>query len=100
MQGQFGFIDYPFVAGKGNKYMWHFWGIPEDYAGKKLGVTAVSRSGQTVNVFSGGLGGANIGAVAHTPSSMTLPTAGLWRLDVRVGGQIIGSIVVDVKAEG
>lgn len=95
--GQYGFIDSPFVAGRGNKYMWHLWGKPEDFVGKKLEITAESRYGKTARVFSGGLAGALNGAVAHTPSTMTLPTPGPWRLDVRVGGQLIGSVVVAVK---
>lgn len=100
VQGQYGFIDSPFVAGQGQKYMWHFWGKPEDFVGKELEVTAVSQEGKTANVFSGTLGGANNGAVAHSPSTMLLPSPGVWRLDVRVGGQLIGHIVVQANAAG
>ncbi|HYG56908.1 MAG TPA: hypothetical protein VD902_02405 [Symbiobacteriaceae bacterium] len=96
-EGQYAFIDAPFVAGKGQKYMWHFWGKPEDYAGKSLEVKATHRDGRTIEVWSGGLAGANNGAVAHMPSSMSLPSPGLWRLDVRVGGQLIGHIVVEAS---
>lgn len=98
--GKYGIIDTPFVAGQGNKYMWHFWGEPGEFGGKKLQVEATNRDGKTVVVFEGGLGGPNNTATAHTPSSMTIPSAGRWKLIVRVGGEVVGHIVVDVKAVG
>ncbi|MFC4766022.1 hypothetical protein [Effusibacillus consociatus] len=32
-KGKLGFMDAPFVAGQKQKYMWHFWGKPEDFNG-------------------------------------------------------------------
>jgi hypothetical protein len=98
VQGLFGFIDMPFVAGQGQKYMWHFWGAPEAFVGKPLKVTAANPDGKTIDLFSGILAGANNGAVAHLPSSMTLPSPGLWRLEVRVDDRVIGHIVVQVAS--
>lgn len=95
VEGQFGFIDVPFVAGEGNKFMWHFWGNPEDFNGKTLEVTGVSQSGQSIPVLKTALSGPNNGAVAHTPSMMSLPSLGLWRLEVRVDSKHIGNIVVE-----
>lgn|GEM_PF-665762 len=100
VEGKYAFIDEVVVAGKRQKYMWHFWGKVEDYAGKGLEVKATSREGKTIAVWSGGLAGANNGAVAHTPSTMSLPAPGLWRLDVYVGGELIGHIVVEAKPAG
>ncbi|HYF76368.1 MAG TPA: hypothetical protein VD973_04520 [Symbiobacteriaceae bacterium] len=100
VEGKYGFIDDPFVAGQGNKYMWHFWDESGKYGGKKLQVEATNREGKTVSVFEGGLGGPNNTATQHTPSTMMLPSAGRWRMTVRVGGEVVGHIVVDVKAPG
>lgn len=100
VEGKFGFIDTPFVAGQGNKYMWHFWDESGTYGGKKLQVEATNREGKTVSVFEGSLGGPNNTATQHTPSSMMLPSPGRWKLTVRVGGEVVGQIVVDVKAAG
>jgi hypothetical protein len=97
VEGQYGFIDADFVAGEKQKYMWHFWGKAEDSAGKTLVVKASNKAGKTVDVLSGTLAGPNNGAVAHMPSTMSLPAPGLWRLDIYVGGQLRGHIVVDVK---
>jgi dihydrofolate reductase len=80
VEGQHGFIDTDFVAGQPQQYMWHFWGNAEDYVGKRLSVKATDKAGKTAPVFSGLLRGANNGAVAHTPSTMSLPASGLWRL--------------------
>jgi hypothetical protein len=99
-KGRFGFIDAPFVAGQAQKYMWHFWGNPDELVGKQLVVTAIPQGSKVERqVFTGTLGGANLGAVAHTPSTMSLPTPGLWRLNVRVGGKLLGSLVIQVVSE-
>lgn len=93
-----GFIDAGFIAGKTNKYMWHFWGTPKDLDGK-FEVKAV-KQGETrmIDVFaSDSLGGAHNGADRNIPSSMSLPEPGLWRLLPFVNGRLIESIVVDVK---
>lgn len=93
-----GFIDAGFIAGKGNKYMWHFWGRKEELSGT-FQVKAI-KQGDTriINVFeASNLGGKNNGADAHIPSSMSLPEPGRWRLLPYVNGRLLPSIVVDVK---
>lgn len=97
-EGRFGFIDSPFIAGQSNKYMWHFWGNANELVGKTLKVTGVSQSASTkVDVLTTDLSGPNNTATAHVPSTMSLPTPGLWRLDVTVDGRPIGSVVVRVQ---
>lgn len=96
-EGRFGFIDAPLVAGQQQKIMWHFWGRSEDLVGKSLKVVAVhERTGKTLTALETRLAGPNNGAAAHTPSGMTLPAPGLWRLDVYVDGRLQGHIVVEV----
>ncbi|WP_051251517.1 DUF4871 domain-containing protein [Paenibacillus harenae] len=93
-----GFIDPGFIAGKGNKYMWHFWEADQKLDGK-LTVMAVKKgNNQMIGVFDGfSLGGALNGADRSVPSSMSLPEAGVWRLLPFVGGKLVDSIVVEVK---
>ncbi|MFK7692598.1 DUF4871 domain-containing protein [Paenibacillus sp. HJGM_3] len=93
-----GFIDPGFLAGKTNKYMWHFWGPPEELNGKFVVKAVKQGDDQMIDVFSAdALAGENNGADRHFPSSMSLPEPGLWRLLPFVNGRLIESIVVDVK---
>jgi hypothetical protein len=102
-----------FIANKANKYMWHFWGTKEELAQKPFRVEAINlKTNKKVKAlalipdnntlemvweYAGSLGGPNNGADAHLPSSLKLPTSGLWQLDAYLGGKLKGSIVVDVK---
>lgn len=98
IENKVGFIDSGFVAGKWNKYMWHFWGRQEDLKGN-LNVKAV-KQGETrvIDVFeAGSLGGKHNGADAHIPSGMSLPEPGRWRLLPYINGKLFPSIVVEVK---
>ncbi|WAA12791.1 DUF4871 domain-containing protein [Fervidibacillus halotolerans] len=101
-----GFIDVPFIANKGNKYMWHFWGdsIPEG----ELTIVAVKKGSNDIapalkrngkNVWTTGVpaGGPHNGADAHIPSSMTLREPGKWALLVHLGKTYWDYIVIDVK---
>lgn len=91
-----GFIHPGFIAGKGNKYMWHFWGDKSELDGK-LSIMAVKRGDeQLIPVFSGKLGGPNNGADRHIPSTMMLPQAGMWRLLLFIDDKLFESIVVEV----
>jgi hypothetical protein len=92
------FIDTGFIAGKGNKYMWHFWGDKKKLDGP-FTIKAVKKgNNEMINVFSASsLGGALNGADRIAVSSMSLPTSGIWRLLAYVNDQMLGSIVVDVK---
>ncbi|TMV50848.1 DUF4871 domain-containing protein [Paenibacillus mesophilus] len=99
VKDRLGFIDPGFIAGKPNKYMWHFWGRAEELNGE-LKIDAVRRGSNRVeSVFEAArLGAALNGADAAIPTSMTLPDPGMWRLMAFVDGKLLGSVVVDVKA--
>lgn len=97
-----------FVANKPNKYMWHFWGTKEELAQTPFKVEAIDlNTGEkhqvllvgsgTVWEYNYGLGGPNNGADAHLPSSMKLPHSGKWQLDAYLGGNLFGSIVINVS---
>jgi len=88
-----------FVAGKPNKYMWHFWGPAESLYGP-LEIVAVKRgSSEPVPLFRATLAAGELnGADASMPSGLTLPTAGRWRLMAFVDGAPFGSVVVDVTS--
>lgn len=98
IEGKVGIIDPGFIAGQGNKYMWHFWGETEELQGE-LSIMAVKQGDdKLLEVFKAkSLGGANNGADRHIPSSMSLPESGLWRLIPFIDGRMLESIVVEVK---
>ncbi|MEF3303983.1 DUF4871 domain-containing protein [Paenibacillus sp. GYB003] len=94
-----GFIDaVGFKAGKANKYMWHFWGKPEELEGK-LEIKAVRQGSLRLeDVFAADkVGSALNGADAAFPSMMQLPEPGMWRLMAFIGGKLHGSVIVNVK---
>ncbi|GIO12640.1 hypothetical protein J19TS2_21950 [Cohnella xylanilytica] len=92
------FIHPGFVAGKGNKYMWHFWGTDEEIGGD-FQVFGVKRgSGELVKVFEGQVRPSpHNGADAAIPSSMMLPSAGAWKLVVTINERWFGTVVVEVR---
>lgn len=89
-----------FYPDRENKYMWHLWGNPGNLKGN-LKVTAThNKSNEQVTVIEGlPLGGAHNGADAHTPSMMSLPKSGMWKLDAYVDEQLHGSVFVKVYEE-
>lgn len=102
-----------FKAKVGNKYMWHFWGTKEELSQKPFRVEAINlKTGQKhqallenlgtpdekhVWEYNGLLGGPNNGANAHMPSGMELPSSGKWKFDAYLGGELFGSVVVEVS---
>ena len=107
-EGKFGFLIgsgledeeikiMPLIANEPNKYMWHFWG--QNLTGQSLKVigTNVETNEETVILDNFVLAGALNGADAHTPSSMVFPNAGIWQLDVYVGEDLLGNIIVEVN---
>ena len=101
-EGRLGFIYddgevVRFYPNKKQKYMWHFWGEPEELKGL-LKVTGTNQeTGKFITVFEDrGLGGPYNGADAHVPSLMSLPSPGLWELDAYIGEKLFGSITVQV----
>jgi hypothetical protein len=110
VQGNIGILGPDFIADKVNKYMWHFWGTNEELSQKPFRVEAIElQTGKKHPAFvidaggqvweRDGLGGPNNGADAHLPSSMVLPSSGLWQLNAYLGGKLKGSIIVDVKVK-
>lgn len=101
-EGKIGFIYddgevVRFYPNKKQKYMWHIWGKPEEINGTLTVVGTSKETGETVNVIKArSIGGPNNGADGHSPSLMTLPSTGLWRLDAYIGEKLFGSIIVEV----
>jgi hypothetical protein len=97
-QGKLAFIDPGFIAGKGNKYMWHFWGTNEELTGG-LQIYAVREStNERLMVFESKVSpGKHNGADAALPSGMSLPLAGKWKLIVIINKQWFGNVVVQVE---
>ncbi|MCA0989658.1 DUF4871 domain-containing protein [Pseudalkalibacillus hwajinpoensis] len=100
-EGRLGFIygeAATFKAGQPNKYMWHFWGTDDELDGGFKVIGTNQDTNEEVVVFeTNELAGAHNGADAHTPSSMQLPSSGTWELDAYVGGDLFGTVVVEVK---
>ncbi|MEK0314236.1 DUF4871 domain-containing protein [Cohnella sp. 56] len=104
IESEVGFIDAGFVAGKGQKYMWHFWGDDALLNGPFVLKAVKQGSDELIDVFgsaqwssanalSGKLNGADRTAV----TTMTLPEAGRWRLLPYVQGRLLDTIVVEVS---
>lgn len=99
-----GFIDAGFVAGKAQKYMWHFWGDDELLNGP-FAVKAVKQgTNELIEVYASNqlssanaLGSALNGADRTAVTMMTLPEAGRWRLLPYVQGRLLDTIVVEVS---
>ncbi|KOP64578.1 hypothetical protein AMS62_04410 [Bacillus sp. FJAT-18019] len=99
VEGRLGFIHPGLVAGQPNKYMWHFWGRDEDLTGD-LDITAVKKdTSEIIEVFHSKLmPGKHNGADATLPTTMSLPSPGLWRIMTSINGQLFGSVIVEVDA--
>ncbi|WP_098742431.1 DUF4871 domain-containing protein [Paenibacillus sp. EZ-K15] len=97
VEGRLGFIDPGFIANQPNKYMWHFWGRAEELKGDLL-ITAVKKgTTEIVDVFKTRISPyPHNGADAAIPTSMSLPSPGLWRIMVSINGQLFGSVIVEV----
>lgn len=99
-----GFIDAGFIAGKAQKYMWHFWG-DDDLLNGPFQVKAVKQgTDKIIDVYSSNqlssanaLAGELNGADRNVITSMNLPEAGRWRLLPYVKGRLLDTIVVEVS---
>jgi hypothetical protein len=97
-EGKLGFIYAPFKPNKEQKYMWHFWGNEKELQGKFEVVAISKETGEEAIVFQADtLSGPNNGADAHKPSMMKLPTVGMWKLDAYIGGNLFGTVIVEVQ---
>ncbi len=103
--GELGFGEYgPFIAGETQKYMWHFWGEQEILTQpfKVLGINKETGEEMTVLELPAAAAAStslspNNGADHHIPSTMMLPSAGVWKLKVYFGEELFGNVVVDVE---
>ena len=89
----------PIKAGATNKYIWHFWSDKEDYLGTFEVVATHEKNGKTVHVY----GAPNTktaqplnGANHHLLSLMSLPDAGLWRIDLTFDTVLFDSVYIHV----
>nr|WP_269846587.1 DUF4871 domain-containing protein [Paenibacillus roseus] len=115
-EGRLGFIYSDnelsrFYPGKQQKYMWHFWGSDPQKSQAKLGkevkVIAVSKTtGKEMELMKTKVMQSGSYYVQseiwdnepafRVPSMMSLPSPGLWRLDVYIDDKLFDSVVVRV----
>ncbi|MEQ2527553.1 hypothetical protein WMO40_12630 [Bacillaceae bacterium CLA-AA-H227] len=99
--GKLGIGEYgPFITGKSQKYMWHFWGNEKTLL-KPFKVVGISKDSDTkITLFelpkSTSLAPVN-GASHSLPSTLKLPEPGLWKLEAYFGEELFGSITVLVQ---
>jgi hypothetical protein len=100
--------DSRFYPNKVRKYTWHFWNSPNEekklMPGNKVKILGTSEdSKDNINVFEGAINtidtietSAESESVAKVPSTMSLPSKGIWRLDAYIDGNLFGSVYVTV----
>ncbi|TMU88360.1 hypothetical protein FGG79_03630 [Bacillus sp. BHET2] len=99
--GKLGFGEYgPFKAGESQKYMWHFWGDKATLLQPFKVIGVKEEKHEEVTVFqlpkSNSLA-PNAGADHHLPSTMSLPSKGMWKLMVYFGDELFGEVYVEVE---
>ncbi|MGE7768205.1 hypothetical protein [Peribacillus sp. NPDC096540] len=110
-----GIVGPEFKAGEVNKWLWHFWGDEQTIKGGNFKVVAINKdTGENEMALVTDAGTANErkvwnyeelayspngvrGSDSSRPSNISLPKAGIWRLEVFIGTERFGTIVVDVK---
>jgi hypothetical protein len=104
VQGRLGFTPpNMFRVNQSDKHMWFFWGNKKELLGQNVKVLGVSKqTGETVNVFAGNIDKDYLntsvdGKNLNMPSGLSLPSTGIWRLDVLVGEKPYGSVIVEVN---
>ncbi|MEY2196994.1 hypothetical protein AB7942_30495 [Neobacillus sp. BF23-41] len=86
-----------FYPNKTQKYMWHFWGEDKEFEGKLKVVATHENDSEQITVLEGvDLSGPNNGADRHTPSNMSLPKSGMWKLDAYIGDTLFGTVFIKV----
>jgi len=97
-EGKIGFIGGDFIAGQGNKYLWHFWGSDEELTGNLQIYGVQQQSLQMIPLFTVVLQPSPLnGADASLPSGFALPSPGIWKLVAVIDGKWFGNVVVDVQ---
>ncbi len=110
-----GIVGPEFEAGEVNKWLWHFWGDEQTIKNGNFKVVAINKdTGEKEMALVTGASTANErkvwaheklsyspngvrGSDSSQPSNMSLSKAGIWRLEVYLGTELFGSIVVNVK---
>jgi hypothetical protein len=94
-------MDQPILAGQHQQHTIYFWGSINEVTGK-LTMLAVSEDGKSISLIpktyiipAAPLDGAD----NHVKSLFSIPTSGLWRLQVYIDDQVFGSIVINVKED-
>lgn len=90
----------PITAGTTHKYIWHFWSDNDDYLEEFEVVAHYESNGKTVHVFSSqntATAQPLNGADHHLQSLISLPDAGMWRIDVTFGTVLFDSVYVKVQ---
>lgn len=98
--GRLAIIETPFVAGQSQKYMWHFWGSLDEVTGKLTILAEHQDSGKKMPLLQKVYivpAKPNNGADNHLPTLMSLPSKGLWKLDVYIDERPFDSIIVNVE---
>lgn len=102
------------IEGKANKFIWYFWGAEKEFEKMELTVIAIKKdSVEPTKALVVGVGTKSAtkvwslksyfpkvtplnGANAHLPSTIELPSKGLWSLNAFVNNQLFGQIIVEV----
>ncbi|MFB5089392.1 hypothetical protein PGC35_19740 [Psychrobacillus sp. PGGUH221] len=110
-----GIVGPEFKAGEVNKWLWHFWGDEQTIQDGNFKVVAINKdTGEKEMALVTDAGTSNErkvwnyeelsyspngvrGSDSSRPSNMSLSKAGIWRLEVFIGADRFGSIVVEVK---
>ena len=107
VEGNVAILATPWKANTSNKYMVHLFG--EEPPSGKLSIIAVKKdTNETAQAFYGtdsktqswSLGSVPTSVVngrVDMPASMKLPSKGLWALNIYVGENLFGQIIVNVK---
>lgn len=88
----------PIIAGKGNKYMWFFWGTKEELTGGLSIMALKEGTNREIDMFRTPTGPWNT-KDSRTPTSMVFPEEGMWRVNAYIGNRLFGSITVQVQPQ-
>jgi Domain of unknown function (DUF4871) len=99
-EGKIGIIGGEVKAGKGQKWMWHFWGS-EDISYKEWEVKAVHQdTNKEINPIlfkDEKLTPKDKEIQGHARSQVSFPSPGLWKIKVFIDNKFFDEFVVEVK---
>jgi hypothetical protein len=92
-----GIIEATFIAGKQQGIHWFFWGDQSELVKGTFKLIAQKRGLQPIIlVENSAIAYGTKGAEAQVPMLLTLPSDGLWKLNVYIDNKLYGSVVVKV----